>query len=139
MGRPLHNNSNLYAPKHAVTIDKSGCLDKQEYGSIQIDFCDMVLRIHNDCRPGGVALVPMIANCPDENGNPPVIPRLTVPAPVTVPAGEAVRVNHESGYRPIVQVMDEAGELVTVNVQHEDDNNFVVTNSTDGPVTVIYR
>ena len=139
MGRPLHSNRADYVPKHATSITESGCFSVQEYGSIQIDLCDMLLRIHNGCAAGGVALVPLVPNC--ENPEALISPRVPDPAVLPADVGAEIIINHERGYEPLVQIFDDQGMVVQpVEVQHMSKNQVRIVTETPLPgASVVLR
>ncbi len=149
MTRPMHSNAADYVPKHVTHMDPAeGPSFIGEFGSISIDYCHMVLRVHNNCTPGGAAVVPMITNCPATPGGtlPPLKP-VTMPAPIMVPAinggagnTSTVTVNHNAGWFPLVQVVDAtSGAVLPYQVTQTNANTFSVAIPADNPaVKIIY-
>ena len=138
-GRPSHSTGNDYVPKHFVRQHTGGKGSISEYGSIEIDLCDGLLRIHNEVVPGGVALVQLIPNCGPNMMLPPPI----VPADIAVTSATPdVIVRHNTGIYPIVQVLNSAGAVMPdadVSIQHQSANAFTVRFVTAQAATIIYR
>lgn len=71
-------------------------------------------------------------------------------APVYIPSGLqpievgfidqlSVTVTHNLGYKPFVEVIDLAGKIIDCDVQHTDNNEFIVTFIVTQSGTIIYR
>lgn len=137
--RPSHTTDNAYVPKHFVRQNTGGKGSLSEYGSIEIDLCDGLLRIHNEVVPGGVALVQLIPNCGPDMKLPPAI----VPADIAMTTGTpAVLVQHNTGIYPVVQVINAAGlvlDAAAAVITHTSSNAFSVTLATPQAATIVYR
>jgi hypothetical protein len=143
--RPTNTVDKEHAPRMYVTTDGNQASNKAALGIIQIDLCDMKLRIHDGCHFGGGAYIPLISNCADDNGVVPTPAPLTLLAPVDIPAnGAAVPANavitHGLGFYPNAQlidavtgqVLDSAGGYV---ITHTDVNTVTVTRPAGAPAT----
>lgn len=138
MSRPSHSTDKTYAPKNPVRQDSSGSGNVNEFGSLEIDLCDGLLRIHNDVVPGGVAVVQLIPNCGPQMRLQPAM----VPADIVIPAGGTpVAVQHNVGIYPVVQVINTSTGAVDAAAQivHNSTNQFTVTPSTADPHLIAYR
>ena len=126
MGRPTHSTDKTYAPKNPVRQDSSGAGNINEFGTLEIDLCDGLLRVHNDVVPGGVAVIQLIPNCGPNMKLAPALP----PADIVFPAGTGtVVVQHGVAIIPIVQVYDVATGTVINDavIQHVSATSFSVT------------
>jgi hypothetical protein len=149
MSRPFDNADKSYAPRMFVSTDKSGAEQISKLGVIQVDLCAMALRIHDSCHVGGGALVPMVSNCPDANGNMPVLaspillPIVKFAANTTNTAATGL-ITHNLGHYPIVQIIDantkEVIDILPYHVTHTSLNTIAIVRPALSPaIEVILR
>ncbi len=136
---PFHDNDATYQLKHVVHVTKnSGCRFIGEFGSISIDLCDGLLRIHDGVTAGGIYLSPLIKNCAGNLPITPITPPPATPMPSTV---EELCITHGLGVYPVVQAINAAdGTVDTVEVRHTDVNTFcVLANAPHPDYLIVYR
>lgn len=97
------------------------------------------LRFHNGVTYGGFA-IPLAPALPPVPSSIPVA-RAVEPVEVTTTgANEAVAINHDLGYLPIVQVIDDSdNSVVDAKVQHHDEQNVTVTIPLAGDYVIVLR
>lgn len=97
------------------------------------------IRAHNGLTYGGFS-IPLV---PSRDSVPALLPvaRVVPPIPVTTTtAPEVVPISHELGYFPLVQVLDENGQVVAdALIVHDDDENLSITLPLAGDYTIILR
>jgi hypothetical protein len=146
MSRPFDNAEKSYSPRMYVSHDKAGANQIAKLGVIQVDLCAMALRIHDSCHEGGGALVPMVSNCPDANGNMPMLA-----SPILLPlvkfgvnaAGTPAvgLITHNLGHYPIVQILDantkEVINILPYHVTHTSLNTIAIVRPAASPAIEI--
>jgi hypothetical protein len=136
MSRPFDTADKSYAPRMFVTTGKEGANQTAALGVIQVDLCEMVLRIHDACHVGGGALVPMVSNCPDAAGNMPVLAKPTILPLVKFTANATAApavglITHNLGYYPIVQILDATTHMVL------EESAYQVTHTTPNTISIV--
>jgi hypothetical protein len=145
--RPTNTAEKSHAPRAWVTKSKNQSNEVAQAGVIQIDLCDMKMRIHDACNYGGGAYVMLISNCPDANGNLPVpapatlVPEVFVPANTTNASSDIIA-DHMLGFRPVVQlVLASNGQIVDSSngytITHINANSVKVTRPANSPATIL--
>ena len=85
-----------------------------------------LMALHDDAVPGGAYLAQMTpAGVP--------LPLVVPPVPVPLTAATSHQVCHNFGFYPVVQVIDASGDVVDVDITHDDLNCFTISAAT--PVT----
>lgn len=97
------------------------------------------LRFHNGVTYGGFA-IPLTAALPEVPASL-TVARAVDPVEVTTTGpDEAVAINHDLGYLPIVQVLNDVDDsIVAASVQHHDEQNVTVTIPLAGDYTILLR
>lgn len=138
----IFNDNTPHYPVRVISRKhKGGECSTHKDGVVEIDWCAMMIRLHNGCRDGGAAYVPIISLCPDAEGNLPVAVPPVMLAPTQIPASAVpTTINHNLGYIPIVQVINTAtGAVITDQpVTHMNNNTIQVGSSAVG-LTVLIR
>lgn len=144
--RPTNTAGVEYAPRQVFTAEKGAECRTLAMGTIEIDMCAMLLRIHNGCMPGGGGVIPIISNCPSEEeetvGELPPMPIAPIPptevAEVPEEDGDLVmNYKHDKGSKPIVQLLVDGTVIPDVVIKHIDDNSFNITIPAGTPASEI--
>lgn len=131
-GNPWNDNTSDY-PVRILSVKHKGeeCKSRKD-GTVVIDWCNMVVRLHNGCHDGGAACIPIISKCPDAEGNVPVPIKTIVVPPIAIPVqATALQVKHDFGYIPTAQLVTEEGEVMyeAKSIRHIDVNTLEVAPS----------
>jgi hypothetical protein len=147
VARPTNTSDKEYAPRAWVTKIAKQSKDVAQAGVIQIDLCDMKMRIHDACNHGGGAYVMLVSNCPDSNGNLPIPAPATIIPDVTIPANAAgaaatTAITHNLGFRPVAQlILASTGQVVDnsdgYTITHTSTNVISITRPANSPATIL--
>lgn len=132
-GNPWGDNTHDYPVRLMTSKSKGEDCKTRKDGIIVVDWCNMMLRLHNGCRDGGAAYVPLISLCPDENGVLPTPTPAVVMPPVPIPDGTITTpIQHNLGYVPVVQALDANNSVIQDAIIMHNDNNTVTVAPADG-------